>query len=191
MHSMRTGAPCEPNYRKSSAAWRGIIRQKAPGRAGKATATGRPAGQLNATPVPSGLGRPSCRYCTQFLSLHCTNLCKYGCYPLGRHESGAAPHPSSCSASDGTSHHSARRRDGRAAGGPRALVARWRGRLRRVSIPYALLNATQRKGRYGVSGSMWTILLVCWPSVHMLESTPGFVPFCTSIWRVLMEVGRR
>ena len=95
MHSMRTGAPCEPNYRKSSAAWRGIIRQKTPRRAGKATATGRPAGQLNATPVPSGLGRPSCRYCTQFLSLHCTNLCKYGCYPLGRHESGAAPHPSS------------------------------------------------------------------------------------------------
>ena len=47
------------------------------------------------------------------------------------------------------------------------------------------------KVRYGVSGSIWTILLVCWPSVHMLERTLGFELFCTSIWRVLMEVGRR
>src|SRR5260370_11867604 len=47
------------------------------------------------------------------------------------------------------------------------------------------------KVRYGVSGSIWTILLVCWPSVHMLESTLGSELFCTSIWRVLMEVGRR
>jgi hypothetical protein len=37
MQSLRTGAPCEPNYRKSSAAWRGIIRKKAPRRAGKTT----------------------------------------------------------------------------------------------------------------------------------------------------------
>jgi len=45
--------------------------------------------------------------------------------------------------------------------------------------------------RYRVSGSIWTILLVCWPSVHMLERTLGSELFCTSIWRVLMEVGRR
>ena len=36
---------------------------------------------------------------------------------------------------------------------------------------------------------MWTILPVCWPSVHMLERPFGF--FCTSMWRVLMDVGRR
>ncbi len=44
---------------------------------------------------------------------------------------------------------------------------------------------------YGASGSIWTSLLVCWPSVHMLERTLGSELFCTSIWRVLMEVGRR
>jgi hypothetical protein len=45
--------------------------------------------------------------------------------------------------------------------------------------------------RYGARGSMWTILLVCWPSDHMLERVLGSELFCTSIWRVLMEVGRR
>src|ERR1700722_5997951 len=54
--------------------------------------------------------------------------------------------------------------------------------------PYALPT---EKARYRVSGSIWTILLVCWPSVHMLERTSGFELFCTSIWRVLMDVGRR
>ncbi len=44
---------------------------------------------------------------------------------------------------------------------------------------------------YGVSGSMWTILPFCWPSVHMLERTPGFELFCTSICRVFMESGSR
>jgi hypothetical protein len=52
-------------------------------------------------------------------------------------------------------------------------------------------RASHRKARYRFSGSMWTILLVCWPSVHMLERMSGFELFCTSIWRVLMEVGRR
>src|SRR6516165_11861253 len=45
--------------------------------------------------------------------------------------------------------------------------------------------------RYGVSGSIWTSLLFCWPSVHMLERTLGSELFCTSMWRVLMESGRR
>jgi hypothetical protein len=36
------------------------------------------------------------------------------------------------------------------------------------------------RARYGVSDSIWISLLVCWPSVHMLESTPGIVLFCTS-----------
>ena len=47
------------------------------------------------------------------------------------------------------------------------------------------------KLRYGASGSIWTIWPVCWPSVHMLERTFGSELFCTSIWRVLMDVGRR
>jgi hypothetical protein len=29
------------------------------------------------------------------------------------------------------------------------------------------------KVHYGLSGSIWTILPVCWPSVHMLERTLG------------------
>jgi hypothetical protein len=29
----------------------------------------------------------------------------------------------------------------------------------------------EKKVRYGVNGSMWTILPVCWPSVHILEGT--------------------
>jgi hypothetical protein len=43
----------------------------------------------------------------------------------------------------------------------------------------------------GVSASIWTIFPFCWPSVHMLESTLGSELFSTSIWRVLIESGRR